>query len=112
MAEKWQNKRKNRHQDYPVLRHMEVPHNIVDNEFWRKASLYQIIYSISGLVLGLICVFGGIILFIGGISGSTSWVANIIGAQSNISDAAPGAVLFIVGLFIVWITRFNLKVKK
>jgi hypothetical protein len=44
--------------------------------------------------------------------GSTSWTAKILGSESNISDAAPGAVLFIVGMFMVLITRFSIKVKK
>lgn len=75
----------------------------------RKGAFYQLIYSLAGLILGLACVIGGIILFLNGVTGSTNWTAKFIGAESNISDAAPGVVLFIVGLFIVWVTRFNAK---
>jgi hypothetical protein len=46
------------------------------------------------------------------VTGVASWTARIIGAESQISDAAPGVILFIVGLFIVWVTRFTVKVAK
>lgn len=74
--------------------------------------LYQLIYSLSGLALGLSCVIGGIVLFLHGVTGATSWTAKFIGAESQITDAAPGAVLFIVGLFVVWVTRFRVATTK
>ena len=72
---------------------------------------FQLIYSVVGLVLGLICIIGGIILFLNGVAGSTSWTASMFRAESKISDAAPGAVLFIVGLFVVFVTRYRFKHK-
>ena len=77
-----------------------------------KLSKHQLIYSILGLVLGLVCIIGGIILFLFGITGKMSWTAKFIGASSEILDAAPGAVLFIVGLFIVFVTRYKFKSKR
>ena len=71
--------------------------------------LFQFLYSFGGLILGGICIIGGILLFINGISGSTSWSAKLLGIESGLSDAAPGAILFIVGLFIVVATRFVIK---
>ncbi len=91
---------------------VEVPAERTDSPFWKQAMFYQFIYSLAGLVLGLACVIGGIVLFLHGVTGSTSWTTTFIGGKSKVSDAAPGAVLFIVGLFIVWITRFSVKVKK
>jgi hypothetical protein len=73
----------------------------------KTASLYQLIYSMTGLLVGLACMIGGIVLFLHGITGSTSWIIKMLGAESNITDAAPGAVLFIVGLFVVWVTKFK-----
>lgn len=70
---------------------------------------YQFLYSIMGAVLGLFAIVGGIYLFIQGITGSTTWDLKIFEAHSNISNAAPGAVLFIVGLFIIFITRYSFK---
>ena len=65
----------------------------------RQALRYKFFYSMAALVLGLLIVLGGIVLFLNGVVGSTSWTAKIIGIESSISDAAPGAVLFVVGLF-------------
>ena len=95
----------------PIRNRINPPAFLKDKEFWKQASLYQFIYSLCGLLLGLACVIGGIVLFLHGVAGSTSWTAKIIGTESKVTDAAPGAVLFIVGLFVVWITRFDVSVK-
>ncbi len=94
------------------IQKMEVPFHVSDRVFWRRTSVFQFVYSSLGLLLGLACIVGGIILFLHGVTGSTSWTAKFIGAESNVSDAPPGVVLFIVGLFVVWITRFSVKVRK
>lgn len=70
---------------------------------------YQLIYSTLGLLLGLASMIGGVYLFVKGITGSMDWIAEFIGVKSNIVNAAPGAVLFIVGLFMVFVTRYNFK---
>ena len=91
---------------------MVIPPSNLSTEFWSKATYLQLIYSVGGLILGLACIIGGIILFLRGVTGSTSWTARFIGAESSITDAAPGAILFIVGLFMVFVTRFNVKAEK
>ena len=83
-----------------------------DNEFHRQALRYKFIYSMTGLFLGLVSMIGGIVLFLNGIAGSTSWTAKILGNESTITDAAPGAILFIVGLFVVIATRYKVKVNR
>ena len=80
-------------------------------ELASRLSTHHLVYSLVALVLGLACVIGGVVLFIHGVTGSTSWTAKILGAESHLNDAAPGTVLFIVGLFIVWITRYSVKLK-
>jgi hypothetical protein len=80
-----------------------------DSRTRRQVVRYQFIYSLIGLVLGLVCILGGIILFVLGITGATSWTLSMLGADSKALDAAPGAVLFIVGIFIVLLTRFMYK---
>lgn len=91
---------------------VETHPDLKDKEFWKKAILYQVVYSLAGLILGLVCMIGGIILFLRGVTGSTSWTADILGTKSSIADAAPGVILFIVGLFIVLITKFDVSIKK
>ena len=67
----------------------------------------QLIYSLVALILGLACIVGGLVLFLNGVAGSTSWVASILGAKSELSDAPAGVVLFVVGFFIVFVTRYR-----
>jgi len=96
--------------EFPLAK-MEIPASLKDPQTFQHLGSYNFIYAVLGLVLGLVCIIGGIVLFLNGVAGSTSWTAKILGAESNISDAAPGVVLFIVGLFVVYVTRFDVKVK-
>jgi hypothetical protein len=68
-------------------------------------------YGAMGLLLGLSCIVGGCVLGLNGVAGSTSWTASFLGADSTINDAAPGVVLFVVGLFLVWITKPKVKAR-
>lgn len=91
---------------------LELPPNPRERHFWGRLAVLQLIYSLAGLVLGLACVVGGIVLFFHGVVGTSSWVGQVIGAQSKLSDAAPGTVLFVVGLAVVWLTRFSVRVRQ
>jgi len=77
---------------------LELPPNPRERHFWGRLAVLQLIYSLAGLVFGLTCVVAGTLLFFHGVSGSSSWVGEFIGVQSKLSDAAPGTVLFVVGL--------------
>src|SRR2546427_10825713 len=89
---------------------LELPPNPRERHFWGRLATLQLIYSLAGLVFGLACIVGGIALFFHGVSGSSSWVGEFIGVQSKLSDAAPGTVLFVVGLAGVWPPRFPVRV--
>ena len=78
-------------------------------EFWTRTTKFQFIYSLLGLVFGLAFVSGGIMLCLRGITGTVSWITSFLNLKSEISDAAPGVILFLVGLFTIWITRFSVK---
>ena len=81
-----------------------------EHTYWTQTTQYHFWYSMAGLVLGLACIVAGVVLFLNGVAGSTSWVAKAFGvAESNLSDAPPGVVVFIVGLFVVWATRFDVR---
>jgi hypothetical protein len=97
-----------------VLYQMNITNAFAEKnpETVKTLSKHHLIYSIGGLFLGILCVLGGVVLFLNGVTGSTNWTAKFIGAESKINDAAPGAVLFIVGLFIVFITRYVFKINK
>jgi hypothetical protein len=55
---------------------------------------YQFWYSLCGPVVGTVCMIGGIYLFVQGVAGTSTGVTSFFGAQSSLTDAAPGALLF------------------
>jgi hypothetical protein len=91
--------------------HLTVPKSLNDPVTWQKFGRFQLSYSRWGLGVALVCIIGGIILALLGVTGSVSWTAKAFGVQSKLSDAAPGVVLFLVGLFIIWATRFSIEVR-
>ena len=91
---------------------LELPPDPRERQFWASLARLQLIYSLAGLVFGLGCIVGGIGLFLHGVVGSSSWVGAVIGLQTKLSDAAPGTVLFVVGLAVVWLTRFAVRVRQ
>jgi hypothetical protein len=64
-----------------------------------------------GLMLGGISMGVGMVLCLNGVAGSTSWTADVLGLSSQVNDAAPGVVLFIIGIFYAWITRPKVKLR-
>lgn len=80
-----------------------------DSSVQAMVARQQFIYSQFGLLVGAGCMVGGVYLFIKGITGSLDWNLQILGASSELSNAAPGAVLFIVGVFVIFITRYVFK---
>lgn len=62
-------------------------------------------HAALGMGLGLACIVGGCVLGIAGVAGHTSWTAKVLGLNSNLTDATPGVILFIVGVVTVFITR-------
>src|SRR3954468_16296612 len=81
-------------------------------EFHKLGIKLKFLYSLVGLCLGLACIGAGTFLGINGVVGHTSWTASLFGLSTNINDAAPGVIVFIVGIFFVLITRLKIKVTK
>ncbi len=71
-----------------------------------ETEILRFIYAIVGLIVGSSCVFLGATLFYRGVKGATSWTAKVLGFESEISDAGPGLIIALIGLLIVFITRF------
>jgi hypothetical protein len=96
--------------DY-ILKNVEVPPNATKSSFWTKVVKYEFVYALIGLSIGLICIIGGAFLFLIGISGNLNLKLEIFGMKGNLSNAMPGAVLFLIGLFVIGITKFTVKIK-
>lgn len=75
----------------------------------RRIVRYQFIYSIVGVIFGASSMILGSILLYMGLAGNSSFTAKMLGADITISDAGPGTILFIVGLFVIFISRFDIK---
>jgi uncharacterized membrane protein YtjA (UPF0391 family) len=79
-------------------------------EFVTAYLRHKLIYSVCGLVLGCVCILAGAILFLNGIVGTSNWTAKVLDFQTQLNDAAPGSILFVVGVAIVFITRHKVDV--
>ncbi|MBW2570098.1 MAG: hypothetical protein JRE47_12235 [Deltaproteobacteria bacterium] len=90
---------------------IETNGELMKSNTFNLAIKLEYTYAILGLFLGLSSIIFGSILCLNGVVGSTSWTANFIGAESSINDAAPGVVLFIVGLFMIWVTKPKTSIK-
>ncbi len=95
-----------------ALPEADIPSTIKSKAFWEKIALHQLIYSLTGLVIGFGCIVGGIVLLLNSIVGNVSMSAKLIGSSANVNDAAPGVILFIVGMMIIIATKYNIKIKK
>jgi hypothetical protein len=76
-----------------------------------KLGRQHYLYGLGGLIVGAICILAGVALFLLGLTGKTSWTISVLGARSQVWDAAPGVVLFLVGLLIVYATRPVVKIQ-
>jgi hypothetical protein len=90
---------------------IEIPQRLPE-KVWRRIVAFQFIYSMFGLLVGLLLALAGVVLFLRGVSGASSWTTSVLGLQSEVTDAAPGTILFLVGVVIVFLTRFVVKAAK
>jgi hypothetical protein len=72
----------------------------------------QFIVSMASLALGTISLLLGAVLAICGLTGAIQWSFSAFGLKSNLADAGPGALLCIVGLLIIALNRFSIKIRK
>jgi hypothetical protein len=77
----------------------------------KEAIRAQLIYSIAGLIVALMCIPSGLLLFWAGITGRMTWTVSILGSRWKVLDATPGALLIVAGVMIVFLTRFVVKIK-
>lgn len=62
-------------------------------------------------LVGMAAIAAGIWLCISGVAGSVRWTTKIFGASSQLTDATPGVVLFVVGFLIIGITKPSVRVR-
>jgi TRAP-type C4-dicarboxylate transport system permease small subunit len=83
-----------------------------EDSFHRLGLKLKFVYSLVGLLLGLACILVGAWLCLRGITGHSTWAVSTLGLSSNLNDASPGVVVFVIGMFVVLITRFQVRTEK
>ena len=87
------------------LRQIEAPPEITSERFWKRLNTFVLIYSTCGLISGAGCIIGGVVLALRAIAGS-------IGGTQFIINNVMGAILFLVGSFVILLTRYNVMSKR
>jgi hypothetical protein len=86
--------------------------DIAKTAFGSRVEKHQYNISLIALFLGTIIFIGGLILFFHSLNGRTKWVVSFLGIHSELSDAPPGIVLCIIGLFVIYINRYSININK
>jgi len=87
----------------------ELPKTSSSERIIQAAILGEYLYACLALLLGVLSIISGSMLCLYGVAGKTSLVASVVGFRANLNDAAPGVVLFVVGLFMIFVTRPRVK---
>lgn len=66
-----------------IISQVDPPSDMKDPKVWADAIRRQSWYSMLGLILGLACMIGGIVLFLHGVVGGTSWTTNLRAWKAN-----------------------------
>ncbi|MFC1715918.1 hypothetical protein ACFL6S_19770 [Candidatus Poribacteria bacterium] len=69
--------------------------------FWIRVTLYKLVYSICGLLIGLACIVVGATSFLSQLTVPTSGTVGI----NELTGVALWAVLFIIGPLVISLTR-------
>lgn len=79
------------------------------NDVAKQATIFQIIYSILGLIIGALVIgMGGFLIY----SGTTSpdpYSMSFL--EVEISGAPAGIVTLVIGAMVVYFTRYSVRVK-
>lgn len=78
----------------------------------QQALEHEYRHGALGLIIGWACILLGALLCIFGVVGSTSWTAKLAGIETKLNDAAPGVVLFVIGLLVIYITKPKVHIKR
>jgi hypothetical protein len=66
----------------------------------------------SGRMVGLLVILVGVILTIAGATGAVDLKLSGMGMSAQVVNAAPGVVVALIGLFIVWRTNLKITARK
>jgi hypothetical protein len=77
-----------------------------------RAVVFEYIYGVLGLLIGVTAVILGAVMCLNGVVGNTSWTMKVLGAESQINDALPGVIFALIGFFLVRVTKPQVRLKR
>jgi hypothetical protein len=72
----------------------------------------QRLYSILGLVFGVIIVLAGVVLMVLGFSGSVDIAFQSGTTKAHVVTGSLGIVVALIGAILVWVTRFKVRITR
>lgn len=82
------------------------------SEIIKQGMHYEFISFLLPFISGFACLIGGFILTILGFNGNISWIVEVSGFTSKLTNATPGIILMIVGLLIILNKKFEVNISK
>ena len=66
----------------------------------------------KGRNIGLFIILLGVVLMLLGVTGSANLVLSGAGLKAKLSNAAPGIILMVIGLVVIWRTNLRITAAK
>lgn len=82
------------------------------SEIIKQGMHYEFISFLLPFISGFACLIGGFILTILGFNGNISWIVEVSGFTSKLTNATPGIILMIIGLLIILNKKFEVNISK
>jgi hypothetical protein len=77
----------------------------------KKLIAQQFAVSMVSLVLGALATTAGVVLTMLGLTGTIQWSFSGFGINSKLANASPGIFLCVVGVLIIALNRFVVKIR-
>lgn len=89
----------------------KTPTNVNEQSCGGGVFRIQINCTFAGLIIGIACITGGVILFLNVIIDSDTRTADVLSAPRSVPDAALGSIILIAGLFLIYLALSKMKPK-
>ncbi len=90
----------------------DIDSSVANTLFGLTALKYEFIIVLLSLISGITMIIAGVVFMALGLNGNIEWIVEATDFHSRMINASPGLVLAIVGGFLVWRSRMNIKVTK
>ena len=81
-------------------------------EIIKQGMHYEFLSFLLPFISGFACLIGGFILTILGFTGDTSWIVEVSGFTSKLTNATPGIILMVIGFLIIINKKYEVNISK